>query len=481
MAIATKKTKKKKQPKDIAKSFNVDLVPWNGMITSQDAYTIPEDTAVWVSGLPKLTGAIENVPDANTVYTHTANIVDFFTFVLGSSQYFCILDGSYLRIYSSTFNQIATYATNVAKVDYTIQDNQYIWITNKNSFLITFDGTTIYDLTSNGVTGDAICYWKGRIFIGKDRVITFSVPNPDATGATNPFDTANGAGSITLTVSVFAQILALIPKEDSIYIFTNRSIVSLIGTTISNDPTQWYITEIVKDVGITGIRNYVVNEHTVYFHSPFGIYEITATAPQKIDDAITNITSAISGICFFSYKQIPYIAVSCTSFIDNSVNAIYCNNLLTNKWYALNIDAKVMSNNLSDAWFVNGTKVYKMFASSDYLPLHVKSKIFFNLENTYYNIKNVILYGRGNFNYLQEFIILVFAGQQDNIIFQTSGGNLIQVAQQQDFWLAVLRPSTTLPYAMRVKQFQIELKQSDKNYSEIINVRIKGSIGARYV
>jgi|YNPMSStandDraft_2_1061718.scaffolds.fasta_scaffold04139_3 hypothetical protein len=475
------KTKKKKQPKDIAKSFSIDLAPWNGIITSQDAYTIPEDTATWISGLPKLTGAIENVPDANVVYTHTANIVNFFTFVLGSNQYFCILDGSYLRMYSSSFTEIANFATTVTKVDYAIQDNQYIWITAKNNFLITFNGTTIYNLTSNGVTGDAICYWKGRIFIGKNRIITFSVPNPDATGNINPFNTANGAGAITLTVSVFSQILALIPKEDSIYIFTDKSIVSLIGTTISNDPMNWYITEIVKDVGITGIRNYVVNEHTVYFHSPFGIYEITATAPQKIDDAITNVTDTISGICFFSYNQIPYIAVSCKSYINNNVNAIYCYNFLTNKWYALNIDAKVMSNNLGDAWFINGTKIYKMFASNDYLPLHVKSKIFFNLENIYYNIKNIILYGRGNFNYLQEFIVLVFAGQQNNIIFQTSGNDLIQIAQQQDFWLAVLKPSATLPYAMRVKQFQIELVQSNKSYSEIISVRIKGSQGARYV
>jgi len=596
--------KRKRKTTDLVGSFEVDIQPWNGIITSQDPYTIPEDTSVWCSALPKLTGAVENIPDIASVYTHSANILDFFTFYLGSSQYFCILDGSYLRLYSSSFSQIATFATTVSKCDYAIQDNKYIWITAKNSFLIVFDGTSIYDLTFNGITGDAISYWKGRIFVGKDRVFAFSIPNPDPTGKSGPygsekvtngnfsastgwifgtgwsydstnleadkasatgsgaleqnigavagemysltftvknysaggvtpyiggkagttvsangtytqiisaidtsnlkfvptsdntvltiddvsvkrtaqvFDTSQGGGAITLTVSIFAQILALVPKEDSIYVFTDRSIIALIGTTISNDPTQWYITEIVKDVGITGIRKYVVNEHTVYFHTPFGLYEITATSPQKIDDAITDKTGSIFGICYFSYKQIPYIAITATSAIDATKKAIYCYNLLTKRWFALNIEGTIMSNLLADAWIVNGTKVYKLFGSSNYLPLQVKSKIFFNVDNTYYNIKDVVIYGRGSFNYLQQFITLVFGAQQDNIIFQTSSGQLIQITKSEDFWNAVLKPANTLPYAMRVKQFQIELKQADNAYSEIINVRIRGSKGARYV
>jgi len=477
--MATTKKKSKKE-QSIAKSFEIDVQPWSGIITSQDAYTIPEDTAVWLSGLPKLTGAIENVPDADDVYTHTANIVDFFTFKLGDTQYFCILDGANLTIYSSSFVFLATYATNVTKVEYAIQENSAIWITSP-TFLITFNGSNITDLTDKGIKGKAICYWKGRIFIGNGRVITFSVPNPDRTGAVNPFDTAQGSGAITLTVSNFYEILSLIPKEDSIYIFTDRSIVSLIGTTISNDPMSWYITEIVKDVGITGVRNYVVNEHTIYFHSPFGIYEITATSPQKIDDAITDLTKDISGICYFSYRQVPYIAVSTKSAITQNSNAIYCYNMLTRKWYALNFDAKVMSNILADAWFTNSDKVYKLFGSEEFAPLHVKSKVFFNLDNIYFNIKGIVLYGRGSFNYFQEFIVMVFAGQQDNIIFQVSGGDLLQITQDEDFWVAVLKPISTMPFSMRVKQFQIELIQSDKGYSEIINIRARGTMGARYV
>jgi len=476
--MATKK--KKKQQKNLAKSFDIDLAPWNGIIVSQDAYSIPDDTATWISGLPKLTGAIENTPKPVSVYTHSSNIKDFFTFFLGSSQYFCILDGSQLNIYSATFNLIASYTTSSTKVDYAIQSTDAIWIVSSN-FLITFNGTSITDLTSFGIKGDSICYWKGRVFIGKDRMIAFSVPSPAPGGNPNPFDTNQGAGAITLTVSNFSKIFGLVPKEDSIYILTDKSVISLIGTTISNDPMSWYITEIVKDTGITGTRNYVVSEHTIYYHSPFGLQALTATAPQKIDDAITNITSSISGICQFAYKQVPYIAVSCQSAISPSNNAIYCYNLLTQKWYALNIDATVMSYNLSDVWFVSGSGVYKMFAGDNYLPLHVKSKVFFNTDNTYYNIKNVILYGRGNFNYLQEFVVLVFAGQQENIIFQVSGNELAQISQTSDFWLAVLKPSSTLPYSMRVKQFQIELMQGDENYSEIINIKIKGSIGARYV
>lgn len=476
----TTKTRRKKKKISLVNPFSINMQPWNGMVTSQDPYTISEDTSVWINGLPKLTGAIEAVPLPQQVYSHTTTVKFFFTFELSGSQYFAILDGSYLRFFNSFFTEIARFATSADICDYCIQDNSYLWVVTR-SFLITFDGSTIYNLTSYNILGDAICYWKGRIFIGKDRTLTFSVPNPNATGTTNPFNTASGAGYIGLTVSVFAFIYALIAKEDSIYIFTDKSIITMIGTTISNDPSQWYITEIVKDVGITGIRKYVTYEHDVYFHSIYGVHRITATVPNKIDDAITNITSSINALSLMNYNQITYIVVSATSFIDNSKKALYCYNTLNNRWYALSIEADCISYHLNKYYISSGNTIYKMFASSNYLPLEVKTKVFFNVENFYYNIKNIVLYGRGNYDYVSNFINLVYGSNETNLIFITQSSQLISFSQQADFWIAVYKPIATAPYSYRVKQFQLYLKQNSNYYSELINITVNGTIGARYV
>lgn len=469
-----------KRKKGLVNSFSINIQPWNGIITSQDPYTIPEDTAVWIDGLPKLTGAIENIPLPQEVYSHSENISYFFTFELSGNQYYAILDGSYLRFYNSSFSQIVTFSTSSSICDYCVQDNQYLWVTTRD-FLIVFNGTQIYNLTTHGVTGDAICYWKGRIFIGKDRTITFSVPSPNPTSGDNPFNTSQGAGAIGLTVSIFSYIYALIPKEDSIYIFTDRSIVALLGTTISNDPTQWYLTEIVKDLGITGIRRYVTYGHEVYFHTLYGIHKIIATTPEKIDDAITNITSTIYSIELIDYNQITYIVVSSKNFLEPTKKALYCYNTLNNKWYALSIEAERLTHSLNNYYFSKGNKIYKMFTSSSYNSLEIKSKIFFNIENVYYNIKNIVLYGRGNSDYVSNFINLVYGKSDDNLIFVTQNSQLLSITQQGDFWIAVYKPTNTAPFNYRTKQFQLYLKQGNNFYSELINITINGTVGARYV
>jgi hypothetical protein len=507
-----------KKKRELAKKIEFNIQPWDGIITSQDPYTISENSAVWCSGLPKLTGAIENVKDAETLYSYPTDIKDFFVFGINNERYYCIVTSSYLRIYNKSFIQIVSYSTSFQqKLEYAIQDNSYLWIVSRN-FLLTFDGTNLYDLTSHGITGDAICYWKGRIFIGKDRVITFSVPSPDPTGATNPFNTQQGAGALTLTISLFSKIYSLIPKEDSIYIFTNKSIVSLIGTTISNDPTQWYLTEITKELGITGIRNYIVREHTIYFHSILGIHAITATVPDKIDDAITDITTSIDSlsvsISLIDYKGVPYIAVVATNAQNPSQKALYLYNILFKKWYSLSYDKENSSKdvlllshysdgNTTTTYAVTRNNDVKQLMSSDsYIPLYIKSKVYFNTDDVYLNIKKITVYGRGfgtdisvniisprfskvgsdtkSFKLVQPINSFIFTNQTGNIIFVNAQGDKIIFSQESSFWYLIYKPAGTYPLQMRTSEFQIEIKQSNAFYTEIINIKIEGTVGAKY-
>jgi hypothetical protein len=505
---------RRKKKQTIAKEFEITITPWEGMVFSQDPYTIPDNMAVWIEGLPKLTGAVESPPKSVSYFVPsfvTSDILHLRAFSL-TNDYFCLsyydeTVGYCLAFYRGTdhVGHCASFG-QTGKFDIALQGNTACWITGRaiagHTFLRTFNGTNIYNLENYGIDGDAICYWKGRVFIGKDRTLIFSVPNPDYTGTTNPFNTANGAGYISINIGSFNKILALIPKEDSIYILTDNNIIALLGTTISNDPTQWYLTEIVSSFGITGVGRWVKYEHTIYYHSPFGIISLVATAPEKIDDAITPVTAisdSIRDISYFVYEGIPYIAVVAKRYgITNSTdNVIYCYNLLTKRWYVIPENCVTMTTLGNTSYVAVGNEVKKMFQSSNYMKIKVLSKIFFNDANIYYNLRRVYLYGRGNSeidlsiigDYGSSYVSSKSEYRQPIFVFQTPSGNFIfndnysnyltfgQIALS--FFLNAYYFSNG--YSNRYKQFQLQLEQDSSNYSELISIKIKGTLGARYV
>jgi len=487
-----------KKPKTISKEFEISLAPWEGMVTSQDPFTIPDNASLWIEGLPKLTGAIEGVPKPLTKYTHNATILDYFSFPLADS-YHCLLDGTSLYFLNKNFVPVTSFSTSASKCDYGLQGSSAVWVVS-GSFLITFDGTNVYNLSGRNVFGDAICYWKGRIFIGNNRTINFTVPDPDYTNVNNPFSTANGAGFITINIGSFSKIRALVPKEDSIYIFTDNNILVLLGTTISNDPTQWYLTEVVSGHGLTGIRKLVKYEHTIYYHSNIGIMSIIATAPEKIDDAITNLTGSISGITYFVYNGIPYIAVTAQSYNNPSSNAVYCYNLLFGKWFALPTDVENISTCQNITYGAKGTDIVQFFSSGYYYPVKIKTKTFFNLEQLYYNLRTIYLYGRGsnvidctvydetshqvNFTYQQSGLVsntFLFSNSYGDFLFSNDYGHFL-LAQTPGFFLNAYRNYLTGYMGVRMKQFYLTIEAEDNGvYTELINVKVKGTIGARYV
>ncbi len=490
-----KKANPKKKPETIAKEFDIEINPWEGLIVSQDPWTIPETSSIWVEGLPKLTGTIEGVLAPLLRYTHTATIQDYFYFKL-TNDFHGLLDGSNLVFLDNTFVSVGSFATTDIKCDFALQGSSAIWVVTRN-FLVTFDGTTVRNLSGRNVKGDAICYWKGRIFIGKDRTIAFSVPNPDYTNVNNPFDTANGAGYITINIGSFSKILALIPKEDSIYIITDNNIIGLLGTTISNDPTQWYLTEILSGYGISGVRKYTKYEHTIYCHTNKGMLSLVATAPDSIDDAISNITVSVDDVSYFVYKNIPYVTCISNSYMNPDVKTVYCYNLLFKKWFTIPVEAKVLSSFGADSYIASGSKIKKLFGGSTYLPVKVKTKTFFNTSNIYFNLRRIYLYGRGNSSINCKVIneagvehslerespytvnSFLFNNSYGNFLFSNSWGDFLY-GQSPEFFLNQYKQSNELGF--RLKQFTILLEEEDtKEYSELINLRVKGTLGARYM
>jgi len=468
---------RRKKKQTIAKEFEITITPWEGMVFSQDPYTIPDNMAVWIEGLPKLTGAIEAVPYYSSL-VGVMNPRQIRAFSL-SNDYICVLRFGPLNIfaiYRSDGSCAGEIQAPISKFDIAVQGNTACWITGRGqsgeTFLRTFDGTYLRDLGQYGVDGNAICYWKGRIFVGRDRTLIFSVPNPDYTGGTNPFNTANGAGYIDINLGSFSKILALIPKEDSIYILTNNNIIALLGTTISNDPTQWYLTEIMSGYGITDTGMWTKYEHTIYYHSPVGVLSLIATVPEKIDDAVTirtGVPQYVRDIGWFVYQGVPYLAVISERF-DFSGYAIYCYNILTRKWYAIPIDCSSITSIRDITYVATNTAILKLFgSSSSYYGVKVLSKVFFNDANIYYNIRKIHLYGRGgsniNLNFINE------TRQQTLLTCNT--------LSNPDFFLNTYYFNQTL--ANRCKQFQLSFGQTDAQYSELISVKIKGTLGARYV
>jgi hypothetical protein len=302
-----------------------------------------------------------------------------------------ILDDGALGIIHSNglFTVVApanTFSKDPSLIDITNWQNKVYLIVDQNTGYFSFDGTTLL-LISPTLNGRSICIWAGRVFIGNGRIINYSVP-----GGYLDFSAVNGGGYFTVNFTDLKQeIIRLIPYVDSFYIIGDHAIISMTGTTISNNPANWYQMELFNSVGSTFGCNLVNWGNILFLINEYGIWMIASTQNQKLDYEfdmtqvkVNNFQSGIGQVGNLNFYFIPISFYSQVS--GTTVNGLLAYCIELKKFYLLDLGFQVggvfitLSENDHSiyAWGhdQNGSKIYRLFVGSGAIASYIQYKTF---------------------------------------------------------------------------------------------------------
>lgn len=193
-----------------------------------------------------------------------------------------------------SFSTIATGLSDLAQPYFdTFRDK--LWIVNKSTFTITWDGSTAVYLDGSGtkpnpVKAQYVTHWKERVWLARtttepSAVYFSALTNEDGVNidpsissqawpSANAFNIAQDDGSPIYGMKVF---------KDNLFIFKETGIWRIIFESVYN-------TQVVKSVSNVGCKfhdSIVELDNLLYFVGPDGIYKFDGNDVVRISDNIT--------------------------------------------------------------------------------------------------------------------------------------------------------------------------------------------------
>ena len=264
-----------------------------------------EELVTCVNFLPTSFGNLKKITAPLKVFSTQHPIIKMVTHPL-NGQYYCLIflaDGS---LWMSTnqdntsFIQKAgagTFSTDPALIDFCVWQNQRIYIVDKQKGYFRFQNGQLTQVTS-ALKGNTILVWQGRVFIGNESIVQYSV-------ALEPENfTGSGSGYFDLVQSFPAlklRVKKLLNYIDNLLILGDNAILILTGTTISNDPSQWYLTQVSDAIGVRSNNLVCFYNNEFWLQNEKGIYKGVPTSldkfDYKIDTSKLTFLNRQTGIC----------------------------------------------------------------------------------------------------------------------------------------------------------------------------------------
>jgi len=162
--------------------------------------------------------------------------------------------------------------------------------------------------------GTCLASFKGRLFIGENKVLHFSgasITDPSFTG--DPFATENGGGYLILNYPQVSKICYLLPWEDMLYIFTDGGLYVLTVSLASNSPSTFYIIDTGINYDFSKAKILQAGNRLVIVSS-VGMFYLSGMNLERIDwivaDQLSNLDFVKAGCGYYQgqgFLFVPYV------------------------------------------------------------------------------------------------------------------------------------------------------------------------------
>lgn len=402
------------------------------------------------------------------------SVSPYSTYLFQTSSYF-VSTGTYKLVLDVVgtlhiFDANNVYVTSFyvgRNFDWTLSTDGDLYIISSDAFYCLRPDRTLINLgASLDTRGDCIVFWKGRLFIGTGKTVIFSVPNPDPTNPSGMFSTTGGGGFIKVGISSFTRITGFSQRSDNLYIFTDGSIISLVGTTISNDPSTWYLVLVSNDASNRSVDSKTDIGYETFFAGDRGIWSIVSVAPSRFDQEFSNIGVKVKNISRFIYRGMDCIAILTW---DNELylKPLYFDSGIVSVPYQ-GVSSVAFAG--QETYFAIGAQIYSINGYSTYSnfsTLKIISKTFTDPPDRYKQVRRITVFGHNLPSSL-------------NVVLK---GDVTITLQKQAYSPAgdyfIFYPPSNLAY--KTSNYQIELNVGETNSEyEITGVRIEGYAGRIY-
>jgi len=443
------------QREDIYRNFIFSIPRITGINQTLAPNLIADDEfqEIW-NFLPTAKGSVRKIRAPKLLVSTSAIPIKIITHPL-NGQYQGLVafnDGSVAKWDGATLTQIAnagTLSTNPALFDWCVWQNQKIYIVDYNTGYFKWDGSRFSQVSAN-IKGTCITVWQGRIFIGKDSQVTYSValrPEDFVSSGSGYFDLAQSFPALKLKVK------KIVPYVDSLLIYGDSAIMALTGSTISNDPSTWYLTQVTDTIGIGNANNCVPFGNEVWLQNEKGLFRTTISAQSKFDYKvdvknkiqILNYQSCIANINNLQHYLLPARIESPFRGVSQNILA-FC--IDTGEFFFLDIGRDVYGLYWS---YVEGIEnriyalcndgIYALFEGDELISGYLRSKKFDfgkpSLEKNFWIVMLPVYFGEGETKFqlkvitdkgkkmasqvLLDYIKILFINQRNETIVFTQG------------------------------------------------------------
>lgn len=225
-------------------------------------------------------------------------------------------------------------------------------------------------LVPNGQNADAVAVYAGRVWMAKNRTLTFTAPN-----TWYDVNSANAAGSSTITEGSLRQrIYALEALDNYLYVFGDSAIIVIGDLKVTGAITTFSQTFLSSTTGSTLQNSITSMERAIIFMNKYGVYALFGASVQKVSKALDGIfpkidfTQPVSAGLVQIYNILCY-AVNFTyqdTSSNRSIQALFFDGrwFLTSQGASLDFISPASVNGTLSLWGTSGTDVRQLYANT---------------------------------------------------------------------------------------------------------------------